>query len=218
MIFRDRVEAGEKLANKFKTIKNPVVLAIPRGGIVIGAEIAKKIGAPLDIIVARKLGAPGNPELAIGAVTPAGDLVLDEALIEKIGADHEYILEKQEEEMKEAKKREKTYRSGLPGEKKDRKPLSLKGKTVILTDDGLATGATMEVALRAVQREKAARVVIAIPVAPPETIKKLKKSGDEVVFLAAPESFQAIGQFYEHFPQVSDEEVIDSLKKSKVQN
>lgn len=209
-MFKDRVEAGKKLAKKLSGLNNPVCLAIPRGGVIIGLEVAKRLECPLDIIVARKLGAPGNPELAIGAVTAEGDLVLDEALIERIEASPEYILEKQEEQMKEADRREKTYRSG-------RKSLSLKGKTAILTDDGLATGATMEVAVRSVRRKKASRVIVAVPIAPLETVERLKKSVDGVVVLAAPESFWAIGQFYADFPQVSDDEVIKVLKESNKQ-
>ena len=209
-MFKDRVEAGKKLAKKLSGLKNPVCLAIPRGGVVIGLEVAKSLECPMDIVVARKLGAPGNPELAIGAVTAEGDLVLDDALIERIEVSHDYILEKQEEQIKEAERREKTYRSG-------RKALSLRGKTAILVDDGLATGATMEAAVRSVRRKKAVKVIIAVPVAPLETVARLKKSVDEVVVLAAPESFWAIGQFYEHFPQVSDEEVIEILTESNKQ-
>ncbi len=209
-MFKDRVEAGRKLAKNLSGLNNTVCLAIPRGGVAVGLEVAKSLKCPLDIVVARKLGAPGNPELAIGAVTAEGDLVLDKALIEKIEVSHEYILKKQEEEMLEAERREKTYRSG-------RKALTLKGKTAVLVDDGLATGATMEAAVRAVKRKKAAKIIIAVPVAPTETVDRLKKSVDEVVALSSPESFWAIGQFYEHFPQVSDDEVIETLKETNKQ-
>ncbi len=208
MVFKDRVEAGKKLAKKLRSTKNPFVLAIPRGGVVVGAQIAKEVKCLLDIIVARKLGAPGNPELAIGAVTSEGDLVLDELLTQRLGVHHEYILEEQERQMKEAERREKTYRH------REAK-LNLKGKTAILVDDGLATGSTMEAAIKLVKKEKAEKVLIAVPVAPKETVENLRGLVDGIVVLETPVSFQAIGQFYEYFPQVSDEEVIKILKKHR---
>jgi len=208
MLFKDRIEAGRKLAKKLKGIKNPVCLAVPRGGVVIGAAVADKLKCPLDIIVARKLGAPNNSELAIGAVSAEGDLVIDESLVKKLGIRHEYILSKQEDQMKEAERREKIYRSG-------RNKLSLKGKSAILLDDGLATGATMEAAVRSVKRRKAAKIIVAVPVAPWETVERFKELVDEVVVFSKPESFWAIGQFYSEFPQVSDEEVIKILKQSE---
>jgi predicted phosphoribosyltransferase len=207
MVFKDRIDAGQKLAKKVKKFKKPYVLAIPRGGVVIGAEISKKLKCPLDIIVARKMGAPGNSELAIGAVTADGDLFLDDQLVERIGVRHEYILEEQESQMKEAERREDVYRSG-------REEINLKGKVAILVDDGLATGATMEASVRSVRRCNAKKVVVAVPVAPQETVNRFKEIVDEVVALSTPESFWAIGQFYEDFPQVSDEEVIEILKDS----
>lgn len=206
MIFKDRVEAGKKLAKKFKKIKNPVVLAIPRGGVVLGAEIAKKLKAPLDIIVARKLGAPGSPELAIGAVTADGEMNLDEGLIERIGVDYEYILKEQEEQMKEAARREELYRDNRP------KP-NLKGKTVVLVDDGLATGATMESAVRSAKASGALKIIVVIPVAPRDTVTHFEKIVDEVVVLYVPEIFRAIGEFYSDFLQVSDEHVIEILRE-----
>ena len=208
MIFKDRIEAGKKLAQKLGKIKNPFVLAIPRGGVVVGAAVAKKLGLPLEIIVARKLGAPGNPEHAIGAVTADGELVLDQGLIERIGVGHEYILEEQESQMKEAERREEVYRAG-------RSKINLNGKVAILVDDGLATGATMEAAVRSVKKGGAKKVVVAVPVAPVDTIERFQNLVDEVVVLSMPESFYAIGQFYESFPQVSDEEVIEILKQSR---
>lgn len=206
MVFKDRVEAGKKLVVKLKKYKNPIVLSIPRGGVVIGNEIAKKLKCPHDIIIARKLGAPGNPELAIGAVTAEGDLYLDEVLIEKIGADHKYILGEQERQMEEAERRESAYRSG-------RKKASTRGKTVILVDDGLATGATMKAAARSVKRSGAKKIVVAVPVAPKEAVERYTELGIDIVVIDTPESFWAIGQFYEDFPQVSDKEVIELLKK-----
>ena len=205
MVYKNRVEAGKLLAKKLKGVKEPLVLAIPRGGVEVAFEVAKKLKCPLDITVARKLGAPTNPELAIGAVTAEGDIYLDEDLIGRSKIHHDYIVDVREKEMKEAQRREKTYRSS--------KEKSLKGKTVILVDDGLATGATMEVVVRSVKRKGAKKVIVAIPVAPQETVEKFKKIVDEVVVLSIPESFYAIGQFYSDFPQVSDEDVVDILSK-----
>lgn len=204
MIFKNRVEAGKKLAEKLKKYKNPIILSIPRGGVVIGHEIAKDLNCKHDVIIARKLGAPSNPELAIGAVTAEGDLYLDETLIEKMGVDHKYILGEQERQMKEAERREETYRGG-------RKKIKIQGKTVIVIDDGLATGATMEAAVRSVNRSGAKEVVVAVPVAPADTEERYRKLGIDIVVLYSPESFWAIGQFYEDFPQVTDEEVIKIL-------
>lgn len=205
MVFENRIEAGRKLAKKLIKYKNPIILSIPRGGVVIGHEIAKVLNCKHDVIIARKLGAPNNSELAIGAVTADGDLFLDEPLIEKIGADHKYILGEQERQMKEAERREETYRSG-------REKVRTKGRTVIVVDDGLATGATMEAAVRSVNRGGAKKVVVAVPVAPADTEERYRKLGIDIVVLSTPESFWAIGQFYEDFPQVSDEEVIELLQ------
>ena len=207
MVFKDRVEAGEKLAEKLKKYKNPIVLSIPRGGVVIGHEIAKDLNCKHDVIIARKLGAPNNSELAIGAVTADGDLYLDEPLIEKMEVDHKYILGEQERQMKEAERRESVYRGG-------RKKIKTKGKTVIVVDDGLATGATMEAAVRSVNRSGAKKVVVAVPVAPADTEERYIKLGIDIVVLYSPESFWAIGQFYEDFPQVTDEEVIKILDEA----
>src|SRR3989344_3258519 len=179
MLFKDRIEAGRKLAKKLKGIKNPVCLAVPRGGVVIGAAVADKLKCPLDIIVARKLGAPNNSELAIGAVSAEGDLVIDESLVEKLGIRHEYILSEQQDQMKEAERRERIYRFG-------RKKLRLKGKSAVLVDDGLATGATMEAVVRSVRRRGALKTIAAVPVAPRETVERLKKQVDDVITLSTP--------------------------------
>ena len=206
MYFKNRIEAGKKLAEKLKKYKNPIVLSIPRGGVVIGYEISKKLKCPHDIIIARKLGAPQNPELAIGAVTTEGDLFLDETLIEKMGVDHKYILGEQERQMKEAERREHAYRKG-------RRKVKIKENIVIIVDDGLATGATMEAAVRSVKRDGAKKIIIAVPVAPEDAVERYTKLGIDIVSLHTPVSFWAIGQFYSDFPQVSDEEVIELLKK-----
>lgn len=195
------------MAGKLKHLKgeNVVVLAIPRGGVVVGVEIAKSLSCPLDITVTKKIGAPGNPELAIGAVGRGGVRVIDESLVRKVGADKEYIdqeIEKLEIEILEKEKR-------LRGK---RKALKIKGKTVILTDDGIATGATAEAAIKVIQHQEPKKLIVAMPVAPSESVKKLKPLVDEFICLSTPALFWAVGQFYQEFEQVTDEEVIKILR------
>lgn len=199
-IFKDRNEAGQKLAELLQEFKdtNAIVLAIPRGGIVIGKEVAEILNLPLDIIVTRKVGAPMNQEYAIGAVDIDGDCVYNEDALSGIDI-HCAELEK-EKELKEARRRWELYRAG-------REPLTLDGKTAIIVDDGMATGMTVQSAVNYAKKLKANRIVVASPVAPPEIVEKLKKEMDLRV-LKTPSDFFAIGAFYEDFPQVSDEEVI----------
>ena len=208
MRFKDRLEAGQKLAARLKKYQgeNPLVLAIPRGGVVVGAQVAKKLNCPLEVIITRKLGAPGNPELAIGATTSKGGLVVDRELIDKLEITQNYLHAEHLKQLAEARRREKLYEKGDQPE--------ILGRTVILVDDGLATGATMEAAIRAVQEGLPAKTVVAVPVAPLETAERLKILADDLVVLSTPEPFFAIGEFYENFPQVSDEEVIQILKET----
>ncbi len=207
MVFHDRVDAGKKLADKLSQYrsKDVVVLAIPRGGVVVGFEVAGDLGAPLSVIVPRKMGAPGNPELAIGAVTEEGDTYIDSIIVESLGVTQAYIDEVKQEEVEEIKRRMKTYVG-------DKQRPEIQGKIVILVDDGIATGATMKAAIRTVRRHGPAEVVVAVPVAPPETIESLKELADSVVCLETPSFFYAIGQFYREFDQVSDTEVIRLLR------
>jgi predicted phosphoribosyltransferase len=205
--FSDRVDAGKRLAQALADFhgKNAVVLAIPRGGVVVGYEIAAALMLPLDIIVPRKLGAPDNPELAIGAIAEDGSTVLDNQLITYLGVSSGYIEEESQRQRQEISRRMQVYREGNP-------PANLAVKDVIIVDDGIATGATMKAALASVKNRGAKSVTVAVPVAPPQTITELKHFADRVVCLYTPEYFQAIGQFYEDFNQTSDEEVIRLLK------
>ncbi|MEK7790919.1 MAG: phosphoribosyltransferase [Deltaproteobacteria bacterium] len=207
MIFHDRQEAGKKLSLallKYKNDKNTIILGLPRGGVVVAAEIAKALDLPLDVMVIRKIGAPMNHELAIGATDELGHMVLNEEIIDSLGVTQDYIDKEKVKEQKLAEDRLNRYRQNRP-------PLSLKGKTVVLIDDGLATGATMRAAIHSAKGKKAKKVIVAVPVAPPETIEKLRKEADEIVCLDIPAFFGAVGAFYEIFDQTSDEEVMKLL-------
>lgn len=206
MVFKNREEAGRLLAKALRDYKghDVVVLAIPRGGVVVGYYVAEELGCPLDVIVPRKLGAPLQPELAIGAVAEDGTTVLNEDLIESMGIPQQYIERKIREEVAEIKRRVSLYRSG-------REAIPVKDKIVILVDDGLATGATMRAAINYIKKFGPKVIVVAVPVAPPEVVRSLRREVDKVVCLSTPEPFFAIGQFYEEFEQVEDEEVIRLL-------
>jgi putative phosphoribosyl transferase len=204
MVFATRREAGRMLADALSSFRGAdvVVLGIPRGGLPVAREVADALGAPLDIIVVRKLGAPGEPELGIGAVVD-GDhprAIFNQAVIEHLGVRDEYIRAEIERQLKEIKRREATYRAG-------RAPVPLADKTVIVIDDGIATGSSVRAALRGVRRLKPKRLVLAVPVAPAETVEALRGDADEIVCLESPPDFFAVGQFYRDFHQVGDEEV-----------
>ena len=208
--FVDRVDAGKRLASALKGFsgKHGVVLAIPRGGVVVGYVIAKALNLPLDVIIPRKIGAPDNPELAIGAVAEDGTTILDDNLIKYLGVSREYIQEETERQKREIERRLKLYRQ-------DTSYPDLKGLDVIVVDDGIATGSTMKAALASVKNRGAASVTVAVPVGPPSTIEELNDMADRVVCLYTPEYFQAIGEFFTDFSQTSDEEVIKLLKECK---
>ena len=207
--FNDRVEAGKQLSTALADFKgkNAIVLAIPRGGVVVGFEIASKLELPLDVIIPRKVGAPNNPELAIGAVAEDGTIILDNSLVAYLGVPKSFIQEESHRQREEIKRRLKVYRPNEPSP-------NVKGLDVILVDDGIATGSTMKAALASVKNQGAKTVTVAVPVGPPSTIEELKKQADKVICLKTPEYFQAIGQFYLDFNQTSDEEVIELLKLS----
>jgi putative phosphoribosyl transferase len=208
--FTDRVDAGKRLASALSNFsgKKGIVLAIPRGGVVVGFVIAKALNLPLDVIIPRKIGAPDNPELAIGAVAEDGTAILDASLISYLGVSQAYIKEETERQKQEITRRLKTYRQ-------DTSYPNLKGLDVIVVDDGIATGSTMKAALASVKNRGAASITVAVPVGPPSTIEELEKMSDRVVCLYTPEYFQAIGQFYSDFSQTQDEEVIKLIRDSK---
>lgn len=207
-MFKSRQEAAQLLAQKLQKYKGKkaIILAIPRGGVVTGAVLAEKLSLPLDVLVTRKIGAPGHEELAVGAVGPGKIKIVDWPLAQRVGASSDYLKLAAEEQYKELTRRLALYRGKktLP---------KLKNKTVILTDDGIATGSTVEVAIAWIKTQKPKKLVLAIPVAPPDTTAKLQEEVDELVVLDTPSSFFAVGQFYREFPQVSDKEVIRLLKK-----
>lgn len=217
MVFRDRIDAGEQLARILSTrhpefINNPhvVVLGIPRGGVVVAAQVSKALRVPLDAAVVRKLGVPYHPEFAFGAIDAAGGAVINTATVSSLGLEREDIEGVKEKELAEAQRREKEFRGG-------REPLELTGKTAIVVDDGVATGATVEAAIKYVLSKGASEVVLATPVIAADTLENLRNAfhellsrndtNFEIVCLDAPEFFAAVGQFYVDFPQTSDEEV-----------
>lgn len=206
-MFKNREEAGRLLSEKLKPIvsnkKNTILLAIPRGGVVVAKEIAVMLELPLDVITPRKIGAPFNPELALGAVSPEGQVYISDEVVSLIGASKSFIEEEIRRQLLEAKRRMLLYRK--------EKPFSVVKKEVIIVDDGVATGATMLVAVRSVRAKEAKKVVVATPVISPEAYDLLKKEADEVISLLVPSTFYAVGEFYEDFRQVSDEEVLEIL-------
>ena len=212
MIYRDRVDAGRQLAARLKAYEEDsetLIIALPRGGVVVAAETAKILHLPLDIVCPRKIGAPFNEEYAVGAITETGEGIISEDLVNELGISQDYLKKTIEEEAKKAKWRLDHYR-------KNRPPRNLKGKQVLLIDDGLATGSTMRAAIKTLRAEQAKKIIMAIPVAPPDTLDKLEKEVDKTVCLAAPPSFFAVGQFYDFFDQVTDEEVTALLEENFV--
>jgi putative phosphoribosyl transferase len=212
-IFKDRRDAGLELASSLKDYKDRegvIVLALPRGGVVTGYEIASYLHCPLDVIIIRKLGFPGQPELAIGAVSETGAVFLNESIISSGDVSREYINSEISHKKAEIERRVNLYRKGegIP---------DLKGKIVILVDDGVATGATIKAAISTLKVEGIAKLIAALPVAPPETAGKLRQMVDEFICLETPYYFMAVGSFYQEFSQVSDEEVVEILEKSRAE-
>ncbi len=207
-MFRDRVEAGRKLAEKLAgSIENSgLVLAIPRGGVVVGAEIARRLGLDLDLIIPRKIGSPQNPEVAIGAVTQDGSTILNTRLIEKLGITNLELEEAISRETMEIIRRIALYGGGW--EQKD-----CAGRQILVVDDGVATGFTMLACLRSARNLHPGELILAVPVAPSDTLALLQKEVDRVVCLLTPDNFYAVGQFYDNFDQTSDEEVIKIMKE-----
>src|ERR1700716_4316092 len=202
-LFRDRREAGRLLAEKLKAYANRqdvIVLALPRGGVPVAYEVARALGAPLDVFVVRKLGVPGYEELAMGALATGGVRVLNDQVVERLGIPQHVIDAVAAREQQELARRERLYRG-------DRPPPDLRGRTVILVDDGLATGATMRAAVNALRQQQAGRIVVAVPIAPPEICEQLTGEVDDIICAVTPEPFYAVGCWYRDFSQTSDEEV-----------
>jgi putative phosphoribosyl transferase len=206
-VFQDRAEAGRRLAEALAHLgrEDAVVLAIPRGGVQVGAEVARMWGWPLDIVIPRKVRAPGNQELGLGAVAP-GVRVLDERMVRALRVSPEYLEKEIAVEEEEIRRRSEAYRAGRP-------PMDLQGKVAVVVDDGVATGGTATAAVRWARAQGAARVILAVPVAPAEALANLAKEADEVVCLATPEPFYAVGQWYASFPQIPDQEVVRMLRE-----
>ncbi len=208
--FKDRREAGRVLAQKLAHYRgNPdvVVLALPRGGVPVGFEVAEFLDAPLDVFLVRKLGVPGHEELALGAIASGGVRVINHDVVYMTGIDEQGIDAIAEREQRELERRESSYRDGRP-------PINIEGHIVILVDDGLATGATMLAASRAVSKLRPKRLVVAVPVAAPETCDELRRKVDEVICAETPRPFHAVGLWYEDFSQTSDAEVRDLLAQA----
>jgi putative phosphoribosyl transferase len=209
--FRDRTEAGRVLAERLREYADGddvVVLALPRGGVPVAHEVAKALHAPLSVFVARKLGVPGYPELAMGAIASGGSVVLDEGLVGRLGVSRQQLQQVVIDEAGEVARREELYRGG-------RELPDLEGKTVILVDDGLATGATMRAAALALRELSPAMLVVAVPVAAEETCRQFEDVVDHVVCAVTPRPFYAVGQWYEDFDQTTDEDVRDLLAQSR---
>jgi putative phosphoribosyl transferase len=209
--FRDRAEAGRRLAKRlhgYSGRDDVVALALPRGGVPVAYEVAKELDVPLGVFVVRKLGVPGYEELAMGAIATGGVIVLDEGLVRRLGIDRAQLERAIAREAEELERREEAYDG-------QRSPSQLEGKTVILIDDGLATGSTMRAAARAVRQLNPKRVVVAVPVAAEETCDEFRDVVDEVVCEATPRPFHAVGLWYEDFSQTSDEEVRELLERAE---
>lgn len=208
--FSDRAEAGQLLVRELGKFhrKNVVVLGIPRGGVIVASQIARGLEVDLDIVLAHKLGAPENKELAIGAICEDGMLFVNKTVAPYVGADDRYIEHEKTYQLQEISHKVQMYRSILP-------KLSLEGRIVIVTDDGVATGATMQAALWAIRQEKPRKLILALPVGPQDTVTKLSEDADETICLRTPLIFEALGRFYLGFSQVEDEQLLQILEQER---
>lgn len=209
-MFRDRREAGRLLAERLSGYRDqkPIVLALPRGGVEVGYEIARAMGAPLDVVVARKLGTPGQPELALGAIGPGGTYVLNEDVLGWLDVSEDELEQIASQEAREMERRMRLFRGDRP------EPI-LKGKTVILVDDGIATGMTVRAAIEYVDQQEPGHLVLAVPVCAAGTAEVLRSEVDDLISLKTPLELLAIGHWYEDFEQVSDEEAVELLERSR---
>ena len=208
--FPNRAEAGRLLAEKLEKYagrNDVIVLGLPRGGVPVAYEVAQRLGVPLDVFIVRKLGVPGFEELAAGAIASGGVRVLNEDVLRALPKADQIIESVTEKETAELERREKIYRD-------DRPAPELRDRVVILVDDGLATGATMRAAVKALRQRGVAKIVVAVPVGPPDTCREFEDEADETICASAPEFFQAVGQYYDDFSQTSDEEVRDLLARA----
>lgn len=212
MFFDDRKDAGRQLAARLTRFKDqqPIILGLPRGGVVVANEVAKALDAPLDVLLVRKIGAPGRPELAVGAVAfvDKPETVIVDDVKATLDVPKRYLKDAEAEQVREIKRRQEMY-GVTPGR------LDVRRKTAILVDDGIATGATIRAAVRALRRAKPRRLVVAVPVAPPDAVAVLEREADEVVCVAVDSDLGAISLSYGAFPQVGDDEVIDILERSR---
>jgi len=207
--FLDRTDAGRRLAKKLEPLRNerPVVLALPRGGVPVAAQVARTLGAPLDVIIVRKLGVPFQRELGFGAIGEGGIRLLDTDLIRRARLTDQDVAEVEANERRELDRRVRLYRGQRP-------PPDVADRTVVIVDDGLATGGTARVAVQVVRAMGARRIVLAVPVAPSETVRELESEADRVVCLVTPNPFSGVGQWYEDFRQTSDDEVAELLRRA----
>lgn len=212
-VFANRTAAGRMLAQAVQALKlaDPVVLALPRGGVPVAAEVAAALHAPLDLLLVRKIGAPAHRELAVAAVAegPQPVVVLDHETMGMTGATREYVDREAQAELREIARRRSAYLH-------DRPPVAVEGRTAVVVDDGIATGTTVRAALRALRRRKPARLVLAVPVAPPDVVEQLQAEVDDLVCLAQPPFFNAVGVHYADFHQVPDDEVVRVLEQARI--
>jgi putative phosphoribosyl transferase len=208
-LFSDRTEAGQILATRLRYLADRpdvVVLALPKGGVPVAFEVAEELHAPLDVFAVRKLGVPGHEELTMGAVASGGIRVINEKIVEMLQISEELITQSAEEEWQKLQRSEKLFRDNQPA-------VSIKGKIVILIDDGLATGASMRAAVLALRHQQPAGIIVAVPVAAPETCADFETEVEQTVCLETPEPFYAVGLYYRHYPEVSDEEVTEMMRQ-----
>lgn len=210
-LFKNRVEAGQKLAiamRIFAKESDLLILALPRGGVPVAFEVARELNAPLDVCLVRKLGVPGHEELAMGAISYGGGIVVNQEVVDALGIPLSTVTQVAAVETAELKRRESSYRKG-------RAPLKVEGKTLILVDDGLATGSTILAALKVLRPQNPKKIIVGVPVTPASTFQEVRQQVDDMVCLMTPEPFYGVGQWYEDFSQTSDREVNELLKKAE---